>query len=43
MFLDFYGKDNKESTRIDQINETISDLFQCFRQGFLEKDEAKKV
>ena len=41
--LDFYGKDNKEATRIDQILDTLGDLLQSFRAGFLEKDETKKV
>ena len=41
--LDFYGKNNKESTQIDQIVDTLGDLMQCFRQAFLEKDETKKV
>ena len=42
-YLDFYGKDNKEATRIDQILDTLGDLLQSFRAGFLEKDETKKV
>ena len=37
-----YGKNNLESTRIDEIQDTINDLIDIFRTAFRNPDEDKK-
>ena len=39
----FYGRNNLESTQIDQILETITDLLNAAIPAFRSQDETKKV
>lgn len=41
--LGFYGKNNLESTQIDQILETITDMLNSAVPAFREQDETKKA